>query len=382
MRDQHAVPRDAQHTADDSLLSNCGFEGHLRSRRDRGVPTFRPTHVVLRIDTIGSDGWANKATTRIDVLLLSPSTIRYDCCVDPIGEIGVFVRVVEKRSFTGAGKLVGLTASGVSRVVSRLEARLGVRLLERTTRSIGLTTEGATYYERCARILRELEDAEGALAQSRGAVRGRLRVDAPSSLGRLVLAPSVPRLLGAHPELSLELSIRDHVIDPVAEGIDIVLRMTALRESELIHKKLGTMHFVVVASPRYLARHGRPRVPSDLRNHQTLGFLAGTTVVPWRFRTSGHDLTFPPSGRLHTSSVDALVEALVSGLGVGQLLAVHVEQEVAVGRLEVLVREHERPALDIHALYTREKAGLPKVRAFLDFIEGELRVGKERKRGG
>jgi LysR family transcriptional regulator, regulator for bpeEF and oprC len=302
--------------------------------------------------------------------------------VDALGEIGVFVRVVERRSFTGAGKVVGLTASGVSRVVSRLEARLGVRLLERTTRSIGLTADGASYYERCARTLRELEDAEGELAQSRGAVRGRLRVDAPTVLGRFVLPPAVQRLLDAHPQLSLDLSIRDHVIDPVAEGIDVVLRMAALRESELVHKKLGTMHFVVVASPHYLARHGRPKVPSDLRHHQTLGFLAGSTVIPWRFRTSGRDITFPPTGRLHTNSIDALRHATVSGLGVGQVLAVHVEHEIASGRLEVVLGDHERPALDIHALYTREKAGLPKVRAFLDVIEGELGTARRRKRGG
>lgn len=302
--------------------------------------------------------------------------------MDPVGEIAVFVRVVEKRSFTHAGKLVGLTASGVSRVVSRLEARLGVRLLDRTTRSVGLTADGASYYERCARILRELEDAEGALAQSRGTVRGRLRVDAPTVIGRFVIAPAIHRLLEAHTELSLELSIRDQVIDPVAEGIDIVLRMAALRESELVHKKLGTMHFVVVASPRYLARNGRPKVPSDLRRHQTFGFLSGTTVIPWRFRTSGHDVTFPPTGRLHTNSLDALLQATVSGFGVGQVLAGQVEHEVESGRLEVVLREHERPALDIHALYTREKAGLPKVRAFLDFIERELRPAKKRHRGG
>ncbi len=301
--------------------------------------------------------------------------------MDAIGEIGVFVRVVEKRSFTRAGEHVGLSASGVSRVVSRLEARLGVRLLERTTRSIGLTVDGATYYERCARILRELEDAEGALAQSRGAVRGRLRVDAPTVLGRFVIAPAIHRLLTSHTDLSLELSVRDHVIDPVAEGVDIVLRMAALRESEFVHKKLGTMHFVVVASPNYLARHGRPKVPSELRHHQTLGFLAGTTLIPWRFRASGHDITFPPTGRLHTNSIDALLQAAVSGLGIGQVLAGHVEDEVASGRLEVVLREHERPALDIHALYTREKAGLPKVRAFLDFIEGELSASKRRRRG-
>ncbi len=301
--------------------------------------------------------------------------------MDGLGEIGVFVRVVERRSFTRAGELVGLTASGVSRVVSRLEARLGVRLLERTTRSIGLTADGASYYERCARILRELEDAESALVQSRGAVRGRLRVDAPTVLGRFVIAPAIDRLLEAHPDLALELSVRDHVIDPVAEGVDIVLRMAPLRESELVHKKLGTMHFVVVASSRYLARHGRPKVISDLRQHQTLGFLAGNTVLPWRFRTGGQNVSFPPTGRLHTNSLDALLQATETGHGLGQVLAKNVDQEIASGRLDVVLRDFEPTPLDIHALFTRDKAGLPKVRAFLDFMAGELRAPKK-ARGG
>lgn len=294
--------------------------------------------------------------------------------MDRIAEIGVFVRVVEQRSFTRAGKLVGLTASGVSRVVARLEARLGARLLERTTRSIGLTADGASYYERCTRVLRELEEAEGVLQRSRGAVRGRLRVDAPTVLGRYVIAPAVHRLLEAHADLTLELSIRDHMVDPVAEELDVVLRMAPLRESELVHKKLGRMHFVVLASPRYLARHGRPAVPSDLRRHQTLGFLVGPRPIPWRFRVGGRDISFVPTGRLHTNSVDAILRAAVNGFGVAQALVGHVGPEIASGQLEVILQEHERPALDIHALYTREKANLPKVRAFLDFMQRELRA--------
>jgi DNA-binding transcriptional LysR family regulator len=290
-----------------------------------------------------------------------------------LGDIGVFVRVVEKRSFTRAGRVLGLTASGVSRAVSRLEERLGVRLLDRTTRSVGLTTDGAAYYERCARALRELEDAEGALAETRGSVSGLLRVDVPSVLGRHVVAPALHRFLDAHPRLSVELTVRDHIIDPVAEGVDIVVRMAALRETELVHKRLGALHFVVVASPAYLARNGRPKAPSDLRDHQTFGFLAGPTPIPWRFRTNGRELTLQPSGRLHSNSIDALLRAVRGGLGICQILAAHIEHELHRGQLEILLEDHERPALEVHALYAREKAHLPKVRAFLDFMQRELR---------
>lgn len=289
--------------------------------------------------------------------------------MDAFGEIGVFVRVVESRSFTRAGDLLGLTASGVSRVIARLEGRLGVRLLERTTRSLGLTSDGTAYYERCSRILRELEAADSAIAESRGAVRGRLRVDVPSVMARHVIAPRIAKFLDDHPELSVELSVRDHVIDPIAEGIDIVLRMAALRESELVHKKVGALQFALVASPKYLARYGRPASPADLRKHRRLGFLSGTTAFPWRFPGPSGEVALSPNGRLHTNSVDAIVNAAVRGHGLAYVLAVRVKDAVDRGELELVMNDREPLRLDVHALYTREKAALPKVRAFLEFIE-------------
>jgi DNA-binding transcriptional LysR family regulator len=299
--------------------------------------------------------------------------------MDVFGEIGVFVRVAEARSFTRAGKLLGLTASGVSRVISRLESRLGARLLDRTTRSIGLTADGAAYYERCAKILRELEDANVALVRARGAPRGRLRVDAPTVLGRHMLGPSIPRFLAAYPELSVDLSTRDHLIDPVAEGIDVVVRMAELRESELVHKRVGSMRLVVVASPAYLDTRGRPREPRDLRSHDTLGFLAGPSTIPWRFSTAGRDYALSFAGRLNTNSADAIVAAAVSGLGVAQLAEWHVREPLARGTLDAILREHEQAPRPIHALYMREKAAVPKVRAFLDFLEEQLRESGARK---
>lgn len=300
--------------------------------------------------------------------------------MDAFGEIGVFVRVVEKRSFSRAGDSMGLTASGVSRAITRLEERLGVRLLERTTRSIGLTTDGAAYFERCARILRELEAADSAIAESRGAVRGRLRVDSPTVLGRHVIAPSIATFLAAHPDLSIDLTLRDHVIDPIAEGIDVVLRMAELRESELVHKRLGEMPMLVVASPKYLARHGRPTTPTDLRKHQLLGFLTGTTSIPWRFKTPAGEMSFAANGRLHTNSVDALINAAVEGHGLAYTLAIRVKAEIEAGDLDVVNLTTPPNCLAIHALYTREKAALPKVRAFLDFMEGCLGKKPQLKR--
>ncbi|HEY6037167.1 MAG TPA: LysR family transcriptional regulator, partial [Kofleriaceae bacterium] len=231
--------------------------------------------------------------------------------MDSFAEIGVFTRVVDSHSFTRAARSLGVTPSGVSRAISRLERRLGVRLLQRTTRSLSLTDDGAAYYERCKKILLELEDAESVLARSRTVPRGRLRVDAPTVLGRFVLGPHLPGFLAAHPELALDLSIRDHVIDPIAEGVDVTLRMAALRDSELVSRNLGGLRMVFAGSPKYFAKHGRPKHPDDLRAHSTLCFLAGNVALPWRFK---HDRELVLQGRLHTNSSDAQRAAAVAGL--------------------------------------------------------------------
>ncbi|AKU99297.1 Transcriptional regulator, LysR family [Labilithrix luteola] len=296
--------------------------------------------------------------------------------MDGFSEIGVFVRVVEARGFTRAGQSLGLTASGVSRVLSRLEARLGVRLLDRTTRSLGLTAEGAAYYERCTHILRELEDANLALASVRATPRGRVRVDAPTILGRFLFAPALPQFLERYADLAMDLTVRDHVIDPIAEGIDIVVRMAALQESELVHKKIGAVRMPTVASPDYLRRRGRPTHPSDLRRHETIGFLAGGLPIPYRFRGGNEPINVPPSSRLHSNSVDAIRHAAVAGLGITQLMDVHVRNDIAAGRLEVVLDDHEAPPRLVHALFAREKAAMPKVRVCLEFLTDCLRSGE------
>jgi LysR family transcriptional regulator, regulator for bpeEF and oprC len=187
-------------------------------------------------------------------------------------------------------------------------------------------------------------------------------------LGRFVLAPSIPRFLDDYPELSLSLTFRDHLIDPIAEGVDVVLRMAELRESDLVQKKLGVVRFLVVASPAYLARHGRPASPADLRKHATLGFLASAQPLAWCFRGHSRELTFSPTGRLHSNSAYALCRAALAGQGIVNLLELNVRDGVERGELEVLLGDYEQTPLSIHALYTREAARLPKVRVFLDFV--------------
>lgn len=290
--------------------------------------------------------------------------------MDSFADIGAFTRVVEAHSFTRAARLLGITPSGVSRAISRLERRLGLRLIQRTTRSLSLTDDGAVYYERCKKILGELEDAESVLAQSRLVPRGRLRVDAPTVLGRFVLAPALPAFLTANPELSIDLSVRDHVIDPTAEGVDITLRMAALRDTELVSRKLGAMRMVCAASPRYLAKHGRPKHPDDLRQHSTLGFLIGSVTAPWRFK---NDRELVVQGRLHTNSADAQRDAVLAGVGIVHVYAFHIAEDLARGRLETVLVDWERPPRPVWALYAQQRAANPKVRVFLEWIEDKIR---------
>lgn len=297
--------------------------------------------------------------------------------MDSFTEIGVFTRVVDARGFTPAGRTLGLTPSGVSRVISRLERRLGVRLLHRTTRSLGLTDDGAAYYERCKAILRALHDAEGELARTTREPRGRLRVDAPTVLARCVLGPALPGFLTRHPELALDLSVRDHLIDPIAEGIDVTLRMAELRDSELVSRTLGTMRLVVAGAPRYFAKHGRPKHPDDLARHALVGFLAGGTALPWRFRD---DRTLAGTGRLQTNSTEARREVARAGLGLIQVFTAHIAEELARGQLEVVLVDHEPPPRPVCALYARHHAALPKLRVFLDWATALLAKAPPRRR--
>ncbi|HEY0250570.1 MAG TPA: LysR family transcriptional regulator [Kofleriaceae bacterium] len=286
--------------------------------------------------------------------------------MDGFAEIGVFTRVVDAHSFTLAATSLGITPSGVSRIISRLEQRLGTRLLQRTTRSLSLTDDGAAYYERCKRILVELEDAESAIASTQREPRGRLRVDAPIVVGQHLLAPVLPAFLSAHPQLSLDLSVRDHIIDPTAEGVDITLRMAALRDSDLVARTLGLCRMVTVGAPKYFAKHGRPKHPRDLAKHRVIGFWSEASGAKgWRFR----DGEFAIDAQLTTNSGDAQVAAALAGFGLIHVFEFHVREELARKRLEIVLAGHEPAPRPLSALYARHRAATPKLRVFLDWVE-------------
>lgn len=289
--------------------------------------------------------------------------------MDGFAEIGVFTRVVDAHSFTAAATSLGITPSGVSRIIARLEKRLGTRLLQRTTRSLSLTDDGAAYYARCKRVLVELEDAESTLASAQREPRGTLRIDAPIVVGQKLLAPALPAFLAKHPALRLELSVRDHVIDPVAEGVDITLRMAALRDSELVSRVLAHCRMVTVASPKYLAKRGRPKHPRDLSHHTAVGFWQGG-LKPWWI--DGGEITM--AAQLVTNSGDAQVAAAVAGAGLLRMFEFYVRDELARGKLEIVLANHEPPPRVLHALYAKHRAASPKLRVVLDWLAERMRA--------
>jgi DNA-binding transcriptional LysR family regulator len=293
--------------------------------------------------------------------------------MNALTELAVFTRVVEARSFTRAGQQLGMTPSGASRVISRLEDRLGVRLLNRTTRTVSLTDDGAEYYERCRRILADLEEADLAMARARSGPRGRLRVDAPAVLGEFVLGPALSGFLDAYPDVSLDLSLRDQIIDPIAEGIDVVLRLAELRESELMSKRLGTARMVIVGAPRYFSRHGRPRTPDDLGQHQCIGYLSGGAALPWKVKDSAGEVSLAVRGRFLTNSGATMRQAALAGQGLIRVFEYHVATELRSGALEVVLSDYEADPRPVYALYPRNKHAVPKVRVFLDFVSDLFR---------
>ncbi len=284
--------------------------------------------------------------------------------MDAFSELAAFTRVVELRSFTGAARALGMTPSGVSRAVARLEARLRVSLLRRTTRSVTPTAEGLAYHERCRRILADVEAADLEVGRGGETPRGRLVVDAPQLLGQFLLGPALPAFLARWPEVSLDITFRDRIADPIAEGIDVALRLGELEDSDLLARRLGTFRTVVVASPRYLRRHRPPRTPAEIDAHACVGYLRNGAALPWRFREGRRAV----HGRLRTDSGAALVHAALAGAGLVQVFDLWVRDEVARGALEYVLVDHEPAPRPISALYPRSRYAMPRVRAFVDFV--------------
>jgi LysR family transcriptional regulator for bpeEF and oprC len=278
-----------------------------------------------------------------------------------------FVRTVEAGNFSGAARLLGATPSAVSKSVAKLEARLGVRLLQRSTRSVSLTDEGTAYYERVSRLVRELEEADESV-QGPSEPRGSLRVSAPIDLGRLALAPWAGAFITRFPELRLELLLTDRNVDLVREGVDVAIRVGPLTDSTLIARSLARMPFVVCAAPSYLEAHGTPRELEDLGQHNCLRYLSSGRPTDWAFLDNGVSKTVSVTGTFDTDDGGALVAAACAGAGIAYVFRFQVQMHFSTGALLPLFQQFTTPVLPVYAVYTHARHVSPRVRAWIDFL--------------
>ncbi len=296
--------------------------------------------------------------------------------VNRSGEMEVFVRVVDLGGFSAAARAFRMTPSAVSKLLARLESRLGVRLINRSTRKLQLTPEGSAYYERAIRILDDINTAEREAATG-ATPRGRLRVNTSVPFGLHRLLPLLPGFVKRYPEVGVDVSLTDTVVDLMEERADIAIRVGPLRESRLLARKLGESRMVVVAAPSYLAERGTPQTPADLEQHNMLGFCFIKQVEGWPFRDGrGNALTIMPSGNSLVSDGEAMQRLVVAGMGLARLTRFHVKADIDAGRLVPVLEDFNPGDLEaIHAVFVGHGGQLPaRVRAFLDYLVEHVRL--------
>ena len=296
--------------------------------------------------------------------------------VNRSGEMEVFVRVVDLGGFSAAARHFAMTPSAVSKLVSRLEARLNARLVNRSTRRLQLTPEGCRYYEHGVRVLANLDEAESvaALADSPS---GRVRVSCNIPFGRHVLLPALPDFLALYPNVSLDLSLTDSVVDLLEDRADIAVRAGPLKNSALMARKLGTVKMHIAAAPGYIERRGMPRRPEDLQNHNLLGPNYVRATGGWPFLDGGVSLTIKPAGSIQASDGEALRELALAGAGLARLADFQVRGDFARGALTpVLEAFTATDSEEVHAVFLGQGGHMPaRVRVLLDFLAARCRVG-------
>lgn len=294
--------------------------------------------------------------------------------MDQLTALRVFHHAVELGSFVAAARHLDLSPAGVSKNISELEAHLGVRLLNRTTRRMSLTEPGARYFEQILPVLDNLAEADRSLGPLRRTPSGLLRVSAPLTVTLVRLSDAIVRFLDLYPEVSLDLQLEDRRVDIVKEGFDLAIRGSdQLEDSSLIARQLMTLHHVVCASPAYFKRNGRPETPGELSTHTCVQFTLSGHVNEWEFSHEGEVIRVPINGRYKVSSGLAVREALIAGFGLSLTPRLYVEDAIADGRLVTVLDEWSPVKTPIYAVYPSRRYVLPKVRAFVDFLVEETR---------
>lgn len=284
-----------------------------------------------------------------------------------LNDIAAFVSSVNAGSFTAAAKQLGLTRSAVGKSVVRLESRLQVRLLNRTTRSLSMTDDGQILYERCVGILQELDAVEDALAFRRSTPSGRLRMSLPVALGRLHVVHHIERCLKDWPSLAIDATFSDRLVDLIEEGFDLAIRIGPPKDdSGLLTRTVAYQQMITCASPKYLAEQTPPQTPDDLVDHPCLHFVSGGRLLAWNFRVQGQLVPVIHAGRLQMDSAEALHQATVAGLGIATLPSYVVNDDLRSGKLVQLLAAYAEAAEPIRVIYPSKRHLSPKVRLFID----------------
>jgi DNA-binding transcriptional LysR family regulator len=288
--------------------------------------------------------------------------------MDRIEAMQAFVAVADLRGFAPAARKLGISPSGVTRLVAGLEDRLGARLLQRTTRSVTLTDVGTRYLVRARRILADVEEAEGSTQDERTRPNGRLAVSAPVGFGRLHVSPVMSAYLTRFPEVSGELRLSDRTINLVEEGVDLAVRIGHLPDSSLVARHVGEMRRIVVASNNYLKQRGEPTTPEAIASHETIQFGAISAAPDWRFVLDDREVRVACTPRFATNSADAAIQYAEQDGGLTRVLAYQAVDAIKGGRLRIVLAKFEQPPLPIHIVYPTSRLLSSKVRTFIDLV--------------
>ncbi|MYM68639.1 LysR family transcriptional regulator [Pseudoduganella sp. FT55W] len=291
------------------------------------------------------------------------------------GEMLVFVKVVETGSFSAAAQLLNLSPSAISKVVTRMEERLGVLLFQRSTRQMSLTAEGREFHDSCVRILDDIDEAEQGVSQRSASIRGLLRVNVSLPFGTHYVVPLLPEFAQRYPEIAVDISLSDTRIDLQRESVDVAIRMGPLNDGSFRARSLGRSRRVVVAAPSYLQRHGTPVVPDDLVRHHCLNFNFRRSLDEWPFIINGHTTQLTVSGGIMTNNGETMRQLTLDGLGVSRLGMFHVYEDIKAGRLvELLANYNAGDVEDINIIFSSQRHLPLRVRAFIDFMVEKLRI--------
>lgn len=292
--------------------------------------------------------------------------------MDRITSMTAFVQVVDHGSFSGAAKRLELSPAMVTSHVQALEKRLGIQLLNRTTRKVSVTEAGRAFYDRCILILAEVEEAETAASELHATPRGRLRVNTSAALARLV-APLIAEYVATYPEVSFDLIMTDRLVDLVEEGFDLALRAGPLPDSTLMTRRLGLGRKILCASPAYIARNGTPKHPADLADHNCLTYMNSFLEHRWHFTGPDGEHEVEVAGNLRTNSIEGMRAAALAGLGICLMPAINTGDDLAAGRLVRLLPDFRTSEAIIQAVYPPSRHISVKVRTFLDLLAGRMK---------